>query len=211
MHPIGTRNVDITAIPVSRSTWAPLNLTREDDADAGVTDAADDAASADASNTGGFPSIWNRGVTVQPELDMNFAQKETIAFLVKLARRRASRGGTSVDFICGDGAPTMKINSFIRASLCFILGEDSDIIDGALNEAAEVADGADEDTADANADEEMTESQAETAEALLSPELMAAVLTTVNLLGVFHAFMDIAKRIFKNDQIYAMCARTVVT
>ena len=197
VHPIGTRNVDITAIPVSRSTWAPLNLTREDDADAGVTDAADDAASADASNTGGLPSIWNRGVTVQPELDMNFAQKETIAFLVKLVRRRASRGGTSVDFICGDGAPTMKINSFIRASLCFILGEDSDVIDGALNEAAEVADGADEDTADANADEEMTESQAETAEALLSPELMAAVLTTVNLLGVFHAFMDIAKRIFK--------------
>ena len=137
--------------------------------------------------------VWDRGFAVHPELPMNFATKETIAFLVKLVTRRAKRGGC-LNFMCEYGAPTLKINAFVRAALAYTLGQPVEEIDDAV--ASISTDAADDDDVDDN-DADRGDADLIAAEKILSPELYSAVLSVINVPGVFHGYLDIIKRSFE--------------
>jgi hypothetical protein len=130
-----------------------------------------------------IPQIWKRGISMHPELDMNFAEKETIANLLKRVYWRAA-GRTTVA-MSGDGAPNLKIGMFVRAALAYIRGDGADAVEAAMTSAAaEVDDGEDE------------EEGGEGDQKSIPTDVYAAVLNIYNILGAFHAFLDIAKRTF---------------
>jgi hypothetical protein len=87
-HVLGTVTVQTRVLDTSKSPWQPftLTVTGEEDHDANVNQ-NDDATPSDA-----LPSIWERGVTVHPELPLNFSKKEVIAFIIKLVARRRWSG-----------------------------------------------------------------------------------------------------------------------
>ena len=129
------------------------------------------------------PSIWKRGISMHPELDMNFAEKATIAHLLKRVYRRAA--GRCTVAMSGDGAPNLKMGMFVRAALAHLRGGGAGAIEAAMaSAAAEVDDGEDEE--EGGDDDKKS----------IPTDVYAAVLNIYNILGAFHAFLDIEKRTF---------------
>ena len=187
----GTTEVSVTQLKPEQREWkVGVNLiTPSDNVESDSEDGGDRAEADEIIDPLQPRRVWEM-ITQYPSLDLNHADIKTIAKLLMIGCRRASRVQATAA-VLGDGSPTMKVSAFARAELTRLLKQpnvrDSDMAEELSAELANM-----------NEDDDDGSSSLQDENAMRDAGSNA--LSTLNLIGFMHVFADSVKRAFRETR-----------